>query len=420
MNSREWQLKNISTAAEVIGGFAFKSSEMQSEPTLYQVVKMANLYQGKLDLTRNPSYMKSIDKKLQNYIIKDMDILITLTGTNGKRDYGYTIQIANQKEKLLVNQRVGLLRAKPEKTDPKFLFYKLNTKEFLDQFFDGAKGGTGNQANVSLVSVRDISILLPSLEHQKKISIILSTWDQAIEATEKLIANSEAQKKALMQQLLTGKKRLPGFHGEWNSKTLNDLGKTYTGLSGKTKADFGSGKPFIPYKNVFANTELNMSELEYVLLSDGEKQNTVKSGDIIFTTSSETPEEVGMSSAVLTDIGELYLNSFCFGFRIKNQNEFLPSFAKHLFRSFELRRAISSLAQGSTRYNLSKNEFLKISIQLPTKVEQERIVEVLDAVETAHSKEQKKLQNLRVEKSVLMQQLLTGKRRVAINKEEAA
>ncbi len=238
--------------------------------------------------------------------------------------------------------------------------------------------------------------------------------DQAIEVTEKLIANSEAQKKALMQRLLTGKKRLPGFDGEWNPKTLDALGKTYTGLSGKTKADFGSGKPFVPYKNVFANVELNMSALEFVRLSDGEKQNIVKSGDIIFTTSSETPEEVGMSSAVLMDIGELYLNSFCFGFRIEKQDEFLPSFAKHLFRSAELRRAISSLAQGSTRYNLSKNEFLKINIHMPKRAEQEQIVEVLDAVEAVHAKEQMKLKKLKSEKSALIQQLLAGKRRVKI------
>jgi type I restriction enzyme S subunit len=232
-----------------------------------------------------------------------------------------------------------------------------------------------------------------------------------------LIANCEAQKKALMQQLLTGIKRLSGIEGEWSRKTLSSLGKTYAGLSGKTKADFGSGKPFVPYKNVFANAELDMNELEYVSLSDGEKQNLVKSGDIIFTTSSETPEEVGMSSAVLTDIGQLYLNSFCFGFRIKKQNEFTPSFAKHLFRSAELRRAISSLAQGSTRYNLSKNEFLKINIHLPKRAEQEQIVEVLDAVETVHAKEQMKLKKLKSEKSALMQQLLTGKRRVKIEED---
>lgn len=290
---------------------------------------------------------------------------------------------------------------------------QLNKLEFERQ----AIGSTIK--TIGLPFFKKIKIAHPTYEEQRRIAEILSTWDRAIEATEKLIANSEAQKKALMQQLLTGKKRLPGFEGEWNPKALNVLGKTYTGLTGKTKADFGAGKPFVPYKNVFANAELDMSELEYVRLSDGEKQSMVKYGDIIFTTSSETPEEVGMSSAVLTDIGELYMNSFCFGFRIKDQNEFSPSFAKHLFRSLELRRAISSLAQGSTRYNLSKNEFLKISIQLPSRVEQEKIVEVLDAFETAHGAEQKKLQKLKVEKSALMQQLLTGKRRVAISREEA-
>ena len=349
-------------------------------------------------------------KQLKKHFIKPGDILFPRRG-----DLGRIAVASTDNEGWICG--TGCLRARiKENISFSYIHQFLMLPQVLRWLETNALGQTMLNLNTEIIS--ELPIVLPPLPEQQRIAEILSTWDKAIEATEKLIANSEAQKKVLMQQLLTGKKRLPGFDGEWNPKTLDALGKTYTGLSGKTKADFGSGKPFVPYKNVFANVELNMSELEFVRLSDGEKQNIVKSGDIIFTTSSETPEEVGMSSAVLTDIGELYLNSFCFGFRIEKQNEFTPSFAKHLFRSAELRRAISSLAQGSTRYNLSKNEFLKINIHLPKRAEQEQIVEVLDAVETVHAKEQMKLTHLKSEKKALMQQLLTGKRRVKIEEED--
>jgi type I restriction enzyme S subunit len=349
-------------------------------------------------------------------LLQDGDLLFVRSNGN-KNLIGRCLIFRNVSERLSFSGFTIRARVNRKRIVPEYAAYLCRSDVVRPQFLK--LGGGTNISNLSQDILQNVVVPLPAIQEQERIVDILSTWDRAIEVTEELISNSEAQKKTLMQELLTGKKRLPGFQGEWNHKALSALGTTYTGLSGKTKADFGSGKPFVPYKNVFSNAVLDMSELEYVRLSDGEKQNMVKSGDIIFTTSSETPEEVGMSSAVLADIGELYLNSFCFGYRIKKQNEFIPSFAKHLFRSSELRRAISSLAQGSTRYNLSKNEFLKISIQLPTRGEQERIVEVLDDVATAHSAEQKKLQKLKAEKSALMQQLLTGKRRVAINKEEA-
>ena len=95
-------------------------------------------------------------------------------------------------------------------------------------------------------------------------------------------------------------------------KNLSNLVKVYNGLNGKTKEDFGKGKPYIPYVNVFNNSKIDISELDYVTIKGGEKQNTLKYGDIVFTTSSETVEEVGMTSVFLETkgIGKNKFNSF--------------------------------------------------------------------------------------------------------------
>ena len=125
-------------------------------------------------------------------------------------------------------------------------------------------------------------------------------------------------------------------------KKLGELGVFYGGLSGKTKEDFKDGNAkFISYKNVFYNLSLNIDTDERVKIEEGEKQNTVQYGDILFTGSSETPDECGMSSVLTQKTDEkLYLNSFCFGFRLHNPELFCPNFLKHLFRSSELRKQI--------------------------------------------------------------------------------
>lgn len=163
-------------------------------------------------------------------------------------------------------------------------------------------------------------------------------------------------------------------------KSLGELGEFYSGLSGKLKDDFSNGNAkFITYMNVFSNLSLKIDVDDRVKIGENENQNTIQYGDVLFTGSSETPKECGMSS-VLTSITDekLYLNSFCFGFRFYDKKLMLPEFSKYVFRSSEVRKQIKRTASGVTRFNVSKKKMEKVTIPVPPLPVQEEIVCILD------------------------------------------
>lgn len=286
----------------------------------------------------------------------------------------------------------------------KFLFYQLQHSYHHIRTLSN----TGNQENLNANIIKNYNVIIPPLLEQEKISKILSTQDKAIELKEKLIKEKQKQKKYLMQNLLTGKIRLKGFTSEWKKYVMGSLGNTYSGLSGKNKDDFGKGKPYIPYTNIFLNPIIDVNELGYVDVLENEKQSKVCYGDIFFTTSSETPEEVGMSSVLLENVDELYLNSFCFGFRLNNFSVLSPIYASHYFRGDTFRNILNRLAQGVTRFNLSKNNLLKSILLLPPLEEQKAITEILSTQDKEIKLLQKELEEEKQKKKALMQLLLTG------------
>lgn len=165
---------------------------------------------------------------------------------------------------------------------------------------------------------------------------------------------------------------------EW--KKIEDLGSYFGGLTGKTKKDFEDGNAkFITYMNVFANPALDVSTVGMVRINEGEKQNKVQKGDILFTGSSETPEEAGMSCVITDELTEdFYMNSFCFGLRLTKPENYNLHYFKHLLRSYKIRQEISKSASGVTRFNISKARFGNVLIPVPSLSEQSRIVSILD------------------------------------------
>ena len=158
---------------------------------------MGNLYQNQLDLHRSPSYTDTLTRKAENVILRKDDIAITLTGTNNKRDFGYTY-IFNDEKNLLLNQRCGLIRAKG---NPYFLSCLLKTHTFLNQFFESATGGTGNQANVSTKAMEMFSVNTPSLKEQEKIGQLMALLDERIATQNKIIDKLQSLIKGISSRI---------------------------------------------------------------------------------------------------------------------------------------------------------------------------------------------------------------------------
>ena len=185
----------------------------------------------------------------------------------------------------------------------------------------------------------------------------------------------------------------------WEQRKLGEMGSTFTGLSGKTKDDFGHGDArFVTYMNVFANPVSDPSRIEAVEIDHS--QNAVQFGDVFFTTSSETPEEVGMSSVWLENTDSIYLNSFCFGYRPTEKID--PHYMAYMLRSESVRKKIVYLAQGISRYNISKTGVMQIEVPLPDTAEQRLVGKYfsnLDNLITLHQREYDKI--VQVKKSML-------------------
>ncbi len=164
---------------------------------------------------------------------------------------------------------------------------------------------------------------------------------------------------------------------------MGEAGTFFGGLTGKSKADFSDGNArFVSYVNIFNNIAVNLQAGDFVRVELGERQRQLQRGDVLFTGSSETPHEVGMSSVVTTDTAEpTYLNSFSIGYRLNEPGLLDPEFAKHLFRSTGLRQQIVRTASGVTRFNVSRVRLAKVEFPIPSKDEQARIARVLDNFE---------------------------------------
>lgn len=175
---------------------------------------------------------------------------------------------------------------------------------------------------------------------------------------------------------------LKGHEVVW--KELGEVAEIYGGLTGKSKSDFEDGNAlFISYKNIYDNYEINNQDLPKVKVSETEQQHKVEYGDVLFTGSSETADEVAYSSAVTKCFDEaVYLNSFSFGIRFHKDIELIPDFSKHLFRGVYMRKQVAKTASGVTRFNVSKARFKKILIPLPPLSVQEEIVRILDKFTT--------------------------------------
>jgi len=195
---------------------------------------------------------------------------------------------------------------------------------------------------------------------------------------------------------------------------LRDIGGTYGGLAGKSKADFERGTAsFVTFLEVINNTRLRGLSLAPVNVASDERQNTVLRGDVLFNGSSETPEEVALSAVVDFDPGPAtYLNSFCFGYRLTDDDVADPTYLAYLFRSSTGRKGVSSLAQGATRYNIAKTKLLDVVVSLPSLDRQREVAGMLTDTDDSISALERLIAKKQAIKQGALVRLLTGETRL--------
>jgi type I restriction enzyme, S subunit len=295
---------------------------------------------------------------------------------------------------------------KSEEGINEFLYYLIQSDKFIE-LTSLSSGSKMPRADWNVVS--NGHFYYPSLPEQQKIASFLTAVDDKIQQLSKKKALLEQYKKGVMQQLFSQQLRFEDDQGngypDWEEKMLGEVGDTFNGLTGMSKENFGSGLPYITYKQIFDSAMIDVSKFEFVDVGQGESQNLVKFGDVFFTTSSETANEIGYASVLFNDVETLYLNSFCFGYRIRSFDSLSPYYAKYLFRSPQFRIDIQKLAQGSTRYNMSKVGLMKVNVNLPSSSEQTKIANFLSVIDDKINGVNQQIEHTRQFKKGLLQQM---------------
>ncbi|HAZ1244684.1 TPA: restriction endonuclease subunit S [Enterococcus faecium] len=365
----------------------------------YPLVTSKNLKDFGLDLS-NVSFISDEDFEVINKRSKvDIgDILFGMIGTIGNPVLVDRADFAI-KNVALIKEQKKILNS--------FLIQILKSPVF-DKYIKNENAG-GTQKFLSLSKVRDFNFLCPNIDEQNCISAFFKKLDDTIALHQRKLDLLKETKKGFLQKMFpkNGAKvpeiRFPGFTGDWEERKLGGIGKTYTGLTGKSKEDFGHGDAkFVTYMNVFQNPKATLEQLENVEIDP--RQNEVKKGDVFFTTSSETPEEVGMSSVWTHDINNIYLNSFTFAYRptIKFDLDYLA----FMLRSQSVRKKIIYLAQGISRYNISKTKMMDISVPIPVNFEeQQKIGAFFKQLDDTIALHQRKLDLLKETKKGFLQKM---------------
>lgn len=295
----------------------------------------------------------------------------------------------------------------PINVEPCLLYYLIANDIFINYVMMSASGTKMPRGDKT--SIMNWKLALPCHEEQRKIANFLLAVDSVIDKQQTEIEAWEQYKKGVAQKLFSQEVRFKADDGSdfpnWECKTLGELGTFYGGLSGKSKEDFVDGTcPYITYKNVYLNTFATPISDDKVKIKPQERQNKVKQFDVLFTQSSETFEEVGLSSVYLYD-DEPYLNSFCKGFRFNNLEQIYPKFIGHLLRSDNVRHDIILMGQGISRINLRTQYLSKLNFKLPSQAEQRKIAECLDAIDDVIALAKAELEKWRELKKGLLQQL---------------
>ena len=403
-------LTKLSDIASIRHGYAFEGEFFSTDEKEHILLTPGNFHvDQKLYFGTNTKFYDGPIP--EDYVLDNGDLLVVMTDlTKDMAILGNAVVLESPKP-VLHNQRIGKIEYHQDKVDKNFLCFVLNSPFVRNKVKATASGTTVRHTSPS--KILEVSVWFPPLPEQQKIAKILSTWDKAITTTEKLIATSQQQKKALMQQLLTGKKRLVNpetgqvFEGDWKVYKFASLFKERVEV----------GRADLPLLSITADDGVVYQEetgRKNTSNDDKSKYRRICKDDIGYNTMrmwqgrSSLSDKEGIVSPAYTIV-------------IPNE-KVVPSFASYLFKLPEMVHVFYRNSQGlvSDTWNLKFTHFKKITWAFPTVKEQNSIALVLTSTDKEIGLLHAKLAHLKNEKKALMQQLLTGKRRVKIDATEVA
>lgn len=355
--------------------------------------------------------------KIQGYIgTYEQDGSYALIGEDGDHFLKFEKHSMTQlvDGKCTVNNHAHIIEGTKEASREWFYYYFMHR----DIFSFLSRQGAGRY-KLNKASLEKMPLLLPPIAEQKKIAQILSTWDKAISVTEKLLTNSQQQKKALMQQLLTGNKRLLDENGvrfsrEWKQVELGDVfEKVSNGLT--YDANSLDGLPVTRIETI-STGRVNFEKVGWAPDCDNTRRFKLNLGDILYSHINSL-EHIGRV-AYFNDDKPLYHGMNLLLLRTKMQNNSL--FLFHLLNSQVGKKYAKTYAKSAVNQaSISTTDIKTFKVFIPERLEQQKIAAVLSAADAEISTLEKKLACLKDEKKALMQQLLTGKRRVKVEAAEA-
>ncbi|HCE4590716.1 TPA: restriction endonuclease subunit S [Vibrio parahaemolyticus] len=414
-----WERKPLEKVAEIKTGVA-KGKKGLKDPIEVPYLRVANVQDGHIDL----SEVKTIQierHQLERYSLQVGDVLMTEGGDFDKLGRGDVWQ--GQIAPCLNQNHVFAVRPNKQVLLPYFLAALSGSNYGKTYFLSCAKRST-NLASINSTQLKEFPVLLPPLPEQRKIAQILSTWDKAISTTEKLIDVSKQQKKALMQQLLTGKKRLvdpktgKAFEGKWVQGKLEDIAVIDSGFAFKSTSFVQDDENSVPIIRMsdFKSGGLDVKEAARVSIEtvNGLDKFRLHVSDFVF----------GMSGS-LSNYGWVkdqdipcYLNQRVG--RIRSKAMAIQNFVTYLYLSEKVQQNILDKAAGAAQLNISVTDLRVMAISYPSVEEQQKIASVLTSADKEIELLETKLAHLKQEKKALMQQLLTGKRRVKVAETKVA
>jgi type I restriction enzyme S subunit len=363
------------------------------------------------------------ESEIQRFNIKKGDVFFTRTSETIDEIAYSTVLVEDVKDGVFSG---FVLRARPRKLgelDINFTKYCFSTYIARKEIMSKSTFTTRALTNGRFLS--EVNLLIPPLPEQHKIAKILSTWDKAIALQDRLIKQKQTLKKGLMQVLLTGKKRFPGFEEEWSTPIINEVFNFIKTTSfSRAQLNYSDKNQiyYIHYGDIHSKYKKPILDLEETqeipkLNSDIKLPNSIqylKNGDVIIADASEDYNGVG-KAIELQNVNEKKVISGLHTFALRDKKDLTTSgFRAYIFKNPLVKKALKTIATGSKVYGISKGNVQKFQIVLPSIEEQKKIASVLSNFDTEIEKLITHKESLIQQKQGLMQQLLSGEKRVKI------